>query len=284
MKWESGRRSSNLADRRGQSAFNAGGLLGALPLLMSAGRRGGLGAVALILIVLWVLNGGLSNVLSPGRDATGTVVEGVPGEESTDFLSVVLASTEDQWSAIFRDRGAAYRPPQLVVFDNQVSSACGFQSAATGPFYCPLDQTIYLDLGFFRQLAGLGGAGDFAAAYVVGHEVGHHVQSLLGTSDRVRRAAGAGNALSVKLELQADCYAGVWANRTHREGVVTLSPGDVDEGLEAARAIGDDRLQSRQGGSVHPESFTHGTSAQRAGWLRAGLESGSLDACDTFAD
>jgi uncharacterized protein len=289
MKWRGGRRSSNLQDRRGQSAFNAGGLLGALPLVMSAGRRGGIiGAVVVIVIVLWVLNGGMSNLLSPGGGESGSVVEGVAGDESAEFVSVILASTEDQWSAIFRERGATYKPPELVVFDNSVSSACGFESAATGPFYCPPDQTVYLDLSFFRQLADMGGAGDFAAAYVVGHEVGHHVQNLLGTSDRVRRAQGAasaaeGNTLSVDLELQADCYAGVWANRTDREGVVALSPGDVDEGMEAARAIGDDRLQSRQGGAVHPESFTHGTSEQRARWLRAGLESGSPDACDTFS-
>jgi predicted metalloprotease len=174
-----------------------------------------------------------------------------------------------------------------VLFTNQVSSACGFQSAATGPFYCPPDQRVYMDLSFFRQLSAMGGAGDFAAAYVIGHEVGHHVQNLLGTSDQVRQAqsrsgSAESNALSVMLELQADCYAGVWANRTDRKGVVTLSEGDVDEGLEAARAIGDDRLQAERGGRVHPETFTHGTSEQRAHWLRQGLSAGDPGACDTF--
>lgn len=287
MKWRQGRRSGNVDDRRGRSAFGAAGLLRALPMLLSAGRRGGIGAVVIVLILVWVMSGGLPDFLTGGAAENVEVVEGVDAEESAEFVSVVLASTEDVWAGIFEESGQSYRPPELVLFDGQVSSGCGFQSSATGPFYCPVDQKVYLDLGFFRQLAGMGGGGDFAAAYVIGHEVGHHVQNLLGTSDRVRRAqSGASsaeaNALSVALELQADCYAGVWGNRTEREGEVRLSPGDVEEGLEAARAIGDDRLSGRRGGVADPESFTHGTSAQRARWLRAGLSSGDPQACDSF--
>lgn len=288
MRWKGGRRSENLQDRRGQSAFNAGGLLNLLPMLLSGRGRGGIGVVVVILVVLWIANGGLPQFLTGGAAHSGELVEGLDEGETADFVSVVLASTEDVWSGIFAQAGAAYRAPDLVLFDRQVSSACGFQSSATGPFYCPTDERVYLDLEFFRQLAALGGAGDFAAAYVVGHEVGHHVQHLLGAADRLQDArsrAGAAdvNALSVMLELQADCYAGVWAYHTDRNGVVTLSDGDVEEGLEAARAIGDDRLQAERGGSVHPESFTHGTSEQRARWLRTGLSAGDPDACETVA-
>jgi predicted metalloprotease len=168
-----------------------------------------------------------------------------------------------------------------------VRSACGFNSAATGPFYCPADRKVHLDLGFFRELARLGGPGDFAQAYVVGHEVGHHIQNLVGTSDQVRRIQGSAsradaNRLSVLMELQADCYAGVWAHHANRQARI-LEPGDVEEGLGAAAAIGDDRLQRTSGSAVHPESFTHGTSVQRQDWLGTGLETGSLEACDTFA-
>jgi predicted metalloprotease len=173
------------------------------------------------------------------------------------------------------------------LFDNSVESACGFASSATGPFYCPPDQKVYLDVSFFRELAQMGGPGDFAQAYVIGHEVGHHVQNLLGTSDQVRQAQAHAserdvNRLSVMLELQADCYAGVWANHANRTQQV-LEPGDVEEGLRAAAAIGDDRLQRNAGRNVTPESFTHGSSALRAKWLETGLKSGDIDACDTFA-
>lgn len=287
MRWKRGRKSQNVEDRRGRSAFGGGGLVRFLPLLLSIGRRGGIGAVVVTLVVLWVLSGGLPDFLTQGDAGPVDVVEGVDGDESAAFVSVILASTEDVWAAIFQGRGSAYEPPRLVLFDDRVASACGFQSAATGPFYCPSDGTIYLDLEFFRQLAQLGAEGDFAAAYVVGHEVGHHVQNLLGTSEQVRRAqAGAdraeSNRLSVALELQADCYAGVWGGHLEDGQEVTLSPGDVEEGLAAARAIGDDRLQRRSGGVIRPETFTHGTSEQRARWLRAGLASGDPGTCDTF--
>jgi predicted metalloprotease len=289
MRWKRGRRSGNIDDRRGQPAYGgSANLASLLPLLLSVGRRGGLGAVILIVVVLWVLSGGLQQFMGTGAPAAGTGSSAVPTDEVADFVSVILASTEDAWAEVFQEGGATYRPPELVLFAGQVRSACGFQTAATGPFYCPSDVKVYLDLGFFAELARLGGAGDFAAAYVVGHEVGHHVQNLLGTSDQVRQASGRvsreeGNALAVKLELQADCYAGVWANRTDRRGIVALSPGDVEEGLEAARAIGDDRLQRNAGRSVTPESFTHGTSEQRSAWLLTGLTRGELRSCDTFA-
>lgn len=256
-----------------------------LPLLISVGRRGGLGAVILIVVVFWGLSGGLQRFLGPA--GSGSDAGGAGTDETADFVSVILASTEDAWAEVFREGGATYRPPQLVLFNGQVHSACGFQSAATGPFYCPADMKVYVDLSFFAELARLGGPGDFAAAYVIGHEVGHHVQNLLGTSEHVQGARSRvtreeDNVLAVKLELQADCYAGVWANRTDRRGIVTLSVGDVEEGLEAARAIGDDRLQRNAGLAVTPESFTHGTSEQRSAWLLTGLTRGDVRSCDTF--
>ncbi len=289
MRWKRGRRSGNIDDRRGRSARGgSANLASLLPLLFSVGRRGGLGAVILIVVLLWVFSGGLQQFMGTGAPAASGGAGGAPADEAADFVSVVLASTEDAWTEVFQEGGATYRPPELVLFDGQVRSACGFQSAATGPFYCPADMKVYLDLSFFTQLAQLGGPGDFAAAYVVGHEVGHHIQNLLGTSDQVQRARSRlgreeGNALAVKLELQADCYAGVWANRTDRKGIVTLSPGDVEEGLEAARAIGDDRLQRNAGRAVTPESFTHGTSEQRSAWLLTGLTRGDVRSCVTFA-
>ena len=222
-----------------------------------------------------------------GGAPAGTEYEAPPSDEAADFISVVLASTEDVWAETFQRAGGRYVPPSLVLFDDYVRSACGFNSAATGPFYCPADRKVYLDLGFFRELARLGGPGDFAQAYVVGHEVGHHIQNLVGTSDQVRRMQGSAsradaNRLSVLMELQADCYAGVWAHHANQRASI-LEPGDVEEGLGAAAAIGDDRLQRTSGRAVHPESFTHGSSTQRQDWLRTGLETGSLEACDTFA-
>jgi predicted metalloprotease len=206
-----------------------------------------------------------------------------------DFVTVVLGSTEDTWGEIFAASGQTYREPGLVLFTDMVQSACGTNSAATGPFYCPPDQKVYIDLGFFRELERIGGAGDFAQAYVLGHEVGHHVQNLVGTTGAVRQAQarsgdrGEANRLSVLLELQADCYAGVWAHQINRRGgAVVLEPGDVEEGLRAAAAIGDDRLMRSAGRAANPESFTHGTSEQRASWLRRGLQTGSVEACDTF--
>ena len=221
---------------------------------------------------------------SPARAPAGAPA---PGDEAAQFVSVVLADTEDTWGPILARERVRYEPPTLVLFTDRVRSACGLASAASGPFYCPGDSKVYIDLGFYRELRERFGApGDFAQAYVIAHEVGHHVQNLLGISSKVsqlqdrldeRRA----NELSVKLELQADCLAGVWA-RTAEEERQILEPGDIEEGLRAAAAIGDDRIQRQTAGYVEPESWTHGSSAQRVEWLRRGLESGAIASCDTF--
>ena len=202
-------------------------------------------------------------------------------------MSVVLADTEDVWGALFQGSGQRYSPPKLVLFSGAVESACGFAEAAMGPFYCPADQKLYLDMGFFNDLAKRHDApGDFAQAYVVAHEVGHHVQTLLGISEQVhaaRQQAGKaeGNALQVRMELQADCFAGVWANHAHKARQV-LEPGDVEEALAAAAGVGDDRMQKQARGVVVPDSFTHGSSAQRMHWFNRGLQSGDPGQCDTF--
>jgi hypothetical protein len=204
-----------------------------------------------------------------------------------DFVAVVLADTEDVWTEVFRRSGRSYREPTLVLFSGAVESACGFAQSAVGPFYCPLDRKVYLDLAFFKDLRDRFRApGDFAQAYVIAHEVGHHVQTLLGISQEVvemrqRLDTARANALAVRQELQADCFAGVWANRAHRARQI-LEAGDIEEGLDAAAAIGDDRLQQRTRGYAVPESFTHGSSAQRVRWFKRGLESGDPGACDTF--
>jgi predicted metalloprotease len=220
---------------------------------------------------------------------TTTVAPGqTPGnDESAQFVSAILADTEDTWATVFPRMGKQYQAPKLVLFSDQVASACGYNSAATGPFYCPGDRKVYLDLAFFRELKHLGAPGDFAQAYVISHEVGHHVQNLLGISGQVhdlqlRSGAAQANALSVLLELQADCFAGVWAHYADKYRSL-LEPGDVDEGLRAASAIGDDRLLKRAGRRISPESFTHGSSEQRTYWLRRGMESGDIATCDTFS-
>jgi predicted metalloprotease len=212
--------------------------------------------------------------------------EGAPTDELGQFASTVLASTEDVWDKVLADR---YRRPRLVLFSGAVQSACGFTSAAVGPFYCPLDSQVYLDLSFFDELERRFGApGDFAQAYVIAHEVGHHVQNLLGIAERVhnarqRASAEHGNALAVRMELQADCLAGVWAFHANRDAQL-LDPGDIEEGLTAAAAIGDDTLQKQAQGYTVPESWTHGSSAMRQRWLRQGLQSGNINDCDTFAE
>jgi predicted metalloprotease len=250
---------------------------------------GGGGALVLFLVVM--LLGGdpsaLLNVIGQAPSAAVTDAAGPPAnDDASEFVRVVLGYSEDTWAEIFAQGGATYRPPQLILYSGVTRSACGVGSAASGPFYCPADYQVYLDLTFFNELARLGGPGDFAAAYVIGHEVAHHVQNLVGTSGRVREAQqrtsrADANRLSVALELQADCYAGVWAHHTNRRFQV-LEPGDIEEGLAAAAAIGDDRLQRMSGRGIHPESFTHGTSQQRVRWLRTGLQTGNVDACDTF--
>lgn len=273
MKWQGRAGSSNIEDRRGR----AGGM--ALPI------GGGLGGLVVVLLLSALTGVNPLEILQTTQpETTGTT--GTGDDPQSQFISVVLADTEETWSSIFAERSATYPPPTLVLFTDATPSACGLGQSATGPFYCPSDQNVYLDLSFFQELESRFGApGDFAQAYVVAHEVGHHVQTVTGTSSRVAGARQSAsereaNALSVRQELQADCYAGVWGHYAARRGL--LEPGDAEEGLQAAAAIGDDRLQSRAQGRVAPESFTHGSSAQRVEWLRRGLESGRIESCDTF--
>lgn len=233
--------------------------------------------------VQMLVGGGGVGAPDGSRQPTGQPLD----DEAGQFVAAILGSTEDTWGGLFAGAGEQYVPPRLTLFDDAVESACGFASAASGPFYCPANQRVYLDTAFFADLARMGGPGDFAAAYVIGHEVGHHVQTLLGTSAEVRDAQrgadqASANALQVAMELQADCYAGVWAYHADAAQRV-LEPGDVEEGLAAAAAIGDDRLQRSAGRRVTPESFTHGSSAARRRWLEAGLTQGDPAACDTFS-
>lgn len=275
MKWQGRAGSGNVEDRRGRGlGLPIGGGIGGLVLLLLFSALTGTNPADLI------------NSTSPESEAVGT--SGVPADDpQAQFVSVVLADTEQAWGEILNQRGSTYEPPTLVLFTDATQSACGVGQSAMGPFYCPGDRKVYLDLSFFQDLdARFGAPGDFAQAYVVAHEVGHHVQTLLGLSSRVSAARERadereGNALSVRMELQADCYAGVWGHVAARRGL--LEPGDADEGLRAAAAIGDDRLQKQGQGRVVPESFTHGSSEDRQRWLRRGLDSGNIDACNTFA-
>jgi predicted metalloprotease len=277
MLWQGQRESDNVEDERG-----SGG-----------GRRivlgGGIGTV--ILVVLYLVLGGDPQALFNSQQAqlpqTAQYDNQAPRDEASKFVSVVLADTEDAWHEIFRQMGREYQEPKLVLFTDMIQSGCGFASGATGPFYCPEDRRVYIDLGFFHELQNrLGAGGDFAEAYVIAHEVGHHVQNLLGISDRVqaaRRRVGEAeyNRLSVRLELQADFLAGVWARYADRVKHV-VEAGDIEEAMRAASAVGDDRLQYRSRGYVVPDSFTHGTSEQRIRWFRRGYETGDLNQGDTF--
>ena len=279
MRWESGRRSTNIEDRRG---MGGGTLIGG----------GGIGMIILVLIISFITGTNpleLMQQVDTGAPAGDPVETGAPpaDDPQAQFVSVVLGDTEDTWRRVFGQRGSTYEDPVLVLFDGSVRSACGMASSAVGPFYCPADHKLYLDLSFFRELAQRFGApGEFAQAYVVAHEVGHHVQTLIGISARVNQARARvseadGNALSVRQELQADCYAGVWGHHAARRNL--LEEGDVEDGLRAAAAIGDDRLQKQSQGYVVPESFTHGSAEQRQRWLLRGLQSGDMDQCDTFS-
>jgi predicted metalloprotease len=269
MRWREGRRSSNVEDRRGRRLPMIGGGIGGIIVLVIA-------------LALGMDPGAVSNV-----GTTDTSSLSGEDRELADFVSVVLADTEDTWNGIFASEGFDYREPTLVLFTDAVDSGCGFAQSAMGPFYCPLDEKVYIDLGFYRDLRDRYGApGDFAQAYVIAHEVGHHVQNIQGISDQVRDAQQGvsqteANRLSVMQELQADCLAGVWAHNADRARNI-LEQGDVEEALNAASSIGDDRLQMQSQGRVTPDSFTHGTSEQRSSWFRAGLESGDTDSCNTF--
>jgi hypothetical protein len=279
MRWQDSRRSSNVEDYRG-SRFGGTGMklgVGGTLIVLVAGYFLGVDPSTLL---------GVVNSVDTGGPAP-TARTGVPQDEAGDFISAVLGETEDTWSDIFRQNGMEYVPPTLALFSDQVRSACGSASAAVGPFYCPRDHKVYLDLNFYNELrTRFHAPGDFAEAYVLAHEVGHHVQTLLGTEEQVRAAQSRAseeerNALQVKMELQADCYAGVWAKNADSARHI-LEQGDVEEALQAASAVGDDTIQKRTQGYVVPDSFTHGTSAQRMQWFKRGLDTGSVPACDTF--
>ena len=285
MKWTPGGVSQNVEDRRGEGGggFRGGG---------GGGRmRIGLGGALVLLVLSLIFKQNLFQLLDPNA-AGSAPAAGAPAQSSAaedtlvKFVSFVLDSAQSMWAQTVPSIGVAYRKAKVVLFRDAIQSACGYAETASGPFYCPGDHKVYIDLGFYQELKDRYGApGDFAQAYVLAHEIGHHVQSLLGTEAQVRSAQRSRpsreNDLSVRLELQADCYAGVWAHEADREGI--LEVGDVEEGLNAAAAVGDDRLQRMSGGSVNPESFTHGSSAQRVDWFRRGYAGGQPDACDTFS-
>ncbi len=280
MRWQMGRRSDNIEDRRG------------MPVGRGAAVGGGIGTLVLVLLAMYfgvdpsvILQG-----TDPGDSRPAPSVQQRPAADDPlrEFVSVVLADTEDTWRELFKQMGRQYQEPKLVLFSGAVQSACGFAQAAVGPFYCPGDKKVYIDLSFYRDLRErLGAPGDFAQAYVIAHEIGHHVQNLLGIAERIhstqgRRSQIDANALQVRMELQADCLAGVWASNAQRARQI-LEAGDIEEGLNAASAIGDDRLQRQSQGRVVPESFTHGSSAQRVRWFKRGIETGDPGQCDTFA-
>ncbi|WP_020654235.1 KPN_02809 family neutral zinc metallopeptidase [Massilia niastensis] len=281
MKWEGDRQSDNVEDRRGSGGGGFG--LG--------GRSIGIGTLVIALVGSYFL--GVSpttilNMLGGGEAPQVAQTQTVPANDrETQFVRTTLAYTEDAWVELFRQQGAQYSPAKLVLFNNRTETACGQGQSATGPFYCPADQKVYIDLSFFRLMQSrFNVAGEFAQAYVIAHEIGHHVQNQLGISNQVheaqqRASEAQGNALSVKLELQADCFAGVWAHHTHQREQF-LEKGDVEAALNAATAIGDDALQKQSQGVVVPDSFTHGSSAQRVRWFSRGLESGKVETCNTF--
>lgn len=294
MRWQNQRRSRNVEDRRAVSAAGTPAMLGLLLRLLPWLLRTKLGRVLLLVgagtfFGARMLGLDLMPVLTGQPATTQAPALSAEQQQLADFVSVVLADTEDTWHTLFSGLDRQYQEPTLVLFTGQVQSACGFAQAAMGPFYCPGDQKVYIDLSFYHDLKHRHGApGDFAQAYVIAHEVGHHVQNLLGISARVQTARrpltpAESNRLSVKQELQADCFAGLWAFHAHSQRRL-LDPGDLEEALTAASAIGDDRLQRQARGQVTPDSFTHGSSAQRVRWFKRGFESGELLQCDTFKD
>ncbi len=280
MKWQRARKSSNVEDRRGRRMAATGGGLG-------------LGGIAIVVIISLALGKNPMEMLGlVGQFTGGSAQTAGPtapvDDEASRFIAAILGETEDVWSSLFTQMGRRYEPPRLVLFSDRVQSACGTASSAVGPFYCPGDRQIYIDLSFFRQMeTRLGGGGDFAEAYVIAHEVGHHIQTLIGVTGQVNDARRRGRELEgdggllVRQELQADCLSGVWAHHAQQRHA-WLEPGDIEEALNTASAIGDDRLQRQSSGTVVPDSFTHGTSEQRVRWFRTGFESGQFERCDTF--
>ena len=275
MRWRNPRKSDNIEDRRG---------------MRIPGKAVGGGIGGIILLIIFMLSGGNpGDVLNGGNTNSGNQLSEEEEKQLSDFVSVVLADTEDTWQQIFvKNNFGNYREPTLVLFTGSVDSGCGYAESAVGPFYCPRDEKIYVDLSFYKDLKDRYGApGDFAQAYVLAHEVGHHVQNLLGVMDEVQQmqdranSQAEANQISVKLELQADCLAGVWANNAENANDI-LEQGDIEEGMNAASSIGDDRLQMEYQGYVAPDSFTHGTSAERVHWFETGLDRGQVNSCDTF--
>lgn len=299
MLWKGRRQSSNIEDRRG-GGMPGGRIGGGGPIRLPIGRGAGGGGLSgiIILVVLFfalracgidplqMLEGGGQQIGFDRQTQGQTGTTSQPTDQEAQFVSVVLAETEDVWNGIFQAEGQQYSEPRLVLFSNQVQSACGFASAASGPFYCPGDSKVYIDLSFFRELSQkFRASGDFAQAYVIAHEVGHHVQNLIGVlpefnRQRQRMNQAEVNRMSTRVELQADCFAGIWAHYTAQKGL--LEDGDIEEALNAAHQIGDDTLQKRTQGYVVPESFNHGTSEQRMTWFANGLRNGRLEDCDTF--
>ncbi|PAU53135.1 neutral zinc metallopeptidase [Pseudomonas sp. PIC25] len=281
MRWQKARRSDNLVDARGSGRG------------MRVGGGLSLGGIAAVVVISLLLGENPLEILGQLAGQQGATVSSqstrpAGDDPQVDFVRAILGDTEDTWGQLFATNGGQYQQPRLVLFDGGVQSACGFASSAVGPFYCPGDRQVYLDLGFFRELEQrFAAAGDFAQAYVIAHEVGHHVQTLLGVSAKVNAARQRGenvegaNGLLVRQELQADCLAGVWAHHAQRR-LDWMEPGDLEEALNAATAIGDDRLQQQARGRVVPDSFTHGTSEQRVRWFRTGFDSGAPGRCDTF--
>lgn len=291
MLWKKGRRSDNVVDARGDTGGGGGMRIG--------GKGLGLGGIVIIVAIGLLTGQDPMRILGEitgqmGSEQTAAVnpqTRQAPpaNDEQADFVRAVLGDTEDTWQQVFQQMGSQYKAPTLILFSGRVQSACGSASSASGPFYCPADQRVYLDMEFFREMSQrFKAAGDFAQAYVIAHEVGHHVQTLLGVSAKVDAARQRGmkmegdNGLLVRQELQADCLAGVWANNAQKR-LNWLEPGDIEEALNAANAIGDDRLQQQGQGRVVPDSFTHGTSAQRVRWFKTGFAQGQINQCDTFA-
>lgn len=301
MRWKGRPKSSNIEDRRAMRSSAAGGFgrggLRLLPLVFRfLGFKGTLFVIVCV-VAYGLFTGNLGNMLyalglgdsPPTSVATETLNQTPQEKELVEFVSVILADTEQTWSSIFQENDEQYQEPRLVLFRGAVRSACGTAQSAIGPFYCPADQQIYLDLNFFDQLKNRFKApGDFAQAYVIAHEVGHHIQTLMGISEKVHTARSRlneteANKLSVKQELQADCFAGIWANHANDQRQL-LETGDIEEGLRAASAIGDDTLQKQSQGYVSPDSFTHGSSQQRMQWFKTGFETGDIARCNTFAN
>lgn len=299
MRWQGRRQSDNVEDVRGQQSSGGGGFRGGG---MGGGpgfrimRGGGISGILILVVLFFVLRAfGIDPMpflfgdgsINPTQTTQQSSGGKVANDEATQFARTILAETEDTWSGIFQSRGQTYAPPTMVLFSDGVRSACGTASSASGPFYCPGDKKLYLDLTFFNELATkFGASGDFANAYVISHEVGHHVQNLLGILPRFNQMRqqmneAQANQMSVRVELQADCFAGVWGYYTNQKGI--LEAGDLEEAINAAHQIGDDTLQKRSQGYVVPESFNHGTSAQRAKWFQRGFDSGKIDSCDTFS-